>query len=83
MTAAARAAAIAISARARVESDRERNRREMPEATRLMDELTAVFGKPQWFRWTEGRTVEWGTQIAYSYAVQASASHTKPKRGRK
>lgn len=83
---AERAAAIAVSARARVESDRERNRRDMPEATRLMDELIAVFGKPQWCRWEEGkRTVEWGKPVQYSYAVQASVHPVpaKPIRGRK
>jgi hypothetical protein len=80
---AERAAAIAVSARARVESDRERNRRDMPEATRLMDELTATFGKPQWCRWTEaGRTVEWGKPLQYSYAVQASVGPKRKERKR-
>lgn len=78
-----RAAAIAVTARARVESDRERNRREMPEATRLMDSLTAVFGKPQWFRWTEGgRTVEWGKPVEYTRAVQASVGPKRKERKR-
>lgn len=78
-----RAAAIAVTARARVESDRERNRREMPEATRLMDSLMAVFGKPQWFRWTEGgRTVEWGTPSAYNWTVQASVGPKRKERKR-
>lgn len=79
----ARVAARAADLRQQVESDRERNRREMPEATRIMDDLTAVFGKPQWFRWTEGgRTVEWGTPVEYSRAVQAGVG-PKGKRGRK
>jgi hypothetical protein len=80
---AARALAIAARARESAEPTRERNRREMPEATRLMDEYTAVFGKPQWFRWAEGgRTVEWGTPVAYSYAVQASAGPKRKERKR-
>lgn len=71
----ARVAARAAGLRQQVESDRERNRRDMPEATRIMDMLDAGFGKPQWCRWTEGgRTVEWGKPIAYTVAVPASAS---------
>lgn len=77
-----RAAAIAAHARAQVEPTRQRNRRDMPEATRIMDELTAVFGKPQWCRWTEGRTVEWGTPVAYTYAVQASVGPKRKERKR-
>lgn len=83
---AARALAIAARARESAEPTRERNRREMPEATRLMDELTAVFGKPQHMRWTEaGRTVEWGKPLQYSYAVQASVGPkpAKPIRGKR
>lgn len=75
--------AIAAHAREIAEPTRERNRREMPEATRLMDSLTAVFGKPQWFRWTEGgRTVEWGTPVPYSYAVQAGVGPKRKERKR-
>lgn len=82
MTPADRAAAIAAQARARAEPERQRNRRDMPESTRIIDELAATFGKPQYIRLTEaGRTVEWGTPLAYSYAVQASTG-PKPK-GRK
>jgi hypothetical protein len=78
-----RAATIASLARVSLRSDRERNRREMPEATRIMDELTAVFGKPKWFRWTEGgRTVEWGTPVVHSYAVQASVGPKRKERKR-
>lgn len=70
-----RVALIRDGARARVESDRERNRREMPACAALMDELTAAFGKPQWLRLTEGgRTVEHGRPLAYTVAVQASAT---------
>ena len=70
-----RVALIRDGARARVESDRERNRRTMPVCAALMDELTAAFGRPQWLRLTEsGRTVEHGRPLAYTYAVQASAT---------
>jgi hypothetical protein len=79
-----RAAAIAAKARERAAPARERNRRAMPEIAAWLDGITAVFGKPVAGVVTEGgRTVRWGTPVAYSYAVQASA-HPKPtkrKRG--
>jgi hypothetical protein len=77
----ARVLAIRDGARARAESDRERNRREMPETARILDDVRATFGIPQWMRFTEaGRTVEHGSALDYSRAVQAS---THIKRGKR
>lgn len=58
---AQRASAIAQSARTRVVSERERNRQNMPEATRIVDEIRSVFGPPVYLRFVEnGYTVAWG-----------------------
>ena len=55
-----RAKRIAETARANSGSEREKNRREMPETARILDELRSVFGKPSSFRFQEaGRVVEW------------------------
>lgn len=45
---------------------RERNRRDMPETARILDELRAIFGQPAYLLvYENGRVVEHGTRPDY------------------
>jgi hypothetical protein len=61
MTPAERAAHMAVLARKREASDKVRNREQMPESSKHIDQFTRIFGKLPAGRVTEnGRTVTWG-----------------------
>lgn len=60
-----RAADIARRAREQAPAKRERNRDECPGIAAWWDEWTAVFGRPQYMRMTEGgRVIEMGKPSA-------------------